>query len=116
MTAERYNGWTNYETWCVNLWIENDQGDSCYWQERIADELTDWEDSEDKDELRDEVIGNLSTQLEEYINSEQMPEVHGVYADLLTTALQAVDWDEIVTAWVDDYLWDEYRYKVPAIA
>lgn len=20
-----YNGWTNYETWLVNLWIQNDQ-------------------------------------------------------------------------------------------
>ena len=21
-----YNGWTNYETWVVNLWIDNEQG------------------------------------------------------------------------------------------
>ena len=21
---EKYEGWTNYETWCVNLWLKND--------------------------------------------------------------------------------------------
>jgi hypothetical protein len=26
MTDETYNGWKNYPTWCVNLWLENDQG------------------------------------------------------------------------------------------
>ena len=23
---KKYNGWTNYETWIVNLWLSNDQG------------------------------------------------------------------------------------------
>ena len=26
LTDTEYNGWTNYETWNVALWINNDQG------------------------------------------------------------------------------------------
>jgi len=26
LTDTRYNGWTNYETWNVSLWIQNDAG------------------------------------------------------------------------------------------
>lgn len=26
MTTEGYNGWTNRETWCLMLWVNNDEG------------------------------------------------------------------------------------------
>ncbi len=35
MTNQTYNGWKNYETWNVALWIQNDQG----WHD-IACEVT----------------------------------------------------------------------------
>ena len=28
-----YNGWTNYETWRVHLWLSNDEGSYNYWLE-----------------------------------------------------------------------------------
>lgn len=26
MEEDKYNGWTNWETWCINLWLTNDEG------------------------------------------------------------------------------------------
>jgi hypothetical protein len=37
---QRYNGWTNYETWVTALWLDNDQATQEYWQE-IACECRD---------------------------------------------------------------------------
>jgi hypothetical protein len=33
LTDQTYNGWTNYETWNVVLWIENDESIQEYIQE-----------------------------------------------------------------------------------
>ena len=38
MTHKDYNGWTNYETWNVKLWMDNDESTYHYWQEQ-TDEL-----------------------------------------------------------------------------
>jgi hypothetical protein len=29
-----YNGWTNYETWAVSLWLDNEQPSYLYWREQ----------------------------------------------------------------------------------
>ena len=43
MTNKEYNGWYNWETWSVNLWMDNDQGSHEMWREIamhwVADEL-----------------------------------------------------------------------------
>jgi hypothetical protein len=37
MNEKTYNGWTNYETWLVKLWIDNDEGSYHYWTERARE-------------------------------------------------------------------------------
>jgi hypothetical protein len=94
-----YQGWANYETWVVALWLDNDQGSYEYWRE-VLDELRseeggfrseyDPESVSDEDLVKRELADRLKADHE-----EAMPEVDGVYADLLNAALSEVDWREI---------------------
>jgi hypothetical protein len=87
-----YNGWVNYETWLVNLWIDNDFG-SDYWQE-AAKELWDEENPNKSQRL-------LADQMENEI-AEHMPDLKGLYADMLNAAFSEVDWDEIASHYIED--------------
>jgi hypothetical protein len=90
-----YNGWSNYETWNVKLWIDNDQGSYELWRERTQEC---WEaNGHDKEDT----INELARCLKED-HQENMPEVQGTYADLLGAALSEVDWYEIAEAMVND--------------
>jgi len=94
MAEKTYNGWTNYETWATNLWLDNDEGSYRYWRRQAADAWTD----ADKD--RDDAIGNLSDTLKSEHN-KNAPDVSGVYADLLNAALSEVNWYEIAEHMID---------------
>ena len=45
LTDIEYNGWTNFETWNVSLWIQNDEG--LYDIARRCDDYQDFVDSID---------------------------------------------------------------------
>jgi hypothetical protein len=97
-----HNGWKNYETWNVKLWIDNDQGSHEHWQSR-AEQLVKDETEEDRtdEEIRDAASDKLAAELKSS-HEEGMPEVQGTYSDLLTAALGEVDWNEIAENMVSD--------------
>jgi len=83
-----YNGWKNYETWLVALWIDNDGG-ADYWMERA-------------DEVRD--VSDLADEMESYyteLASEVIPP-QGMFNDLFNSALREVSWYDIAEHYIND--------------
>ena len=86
--AEKYNGWTNYETWAVSLWLGNEEESYHYW--RAAAERH----RQNADEPH-KAVASFAVQLQDDIEYAA-PEVGpNVYSDLLSAALTAVNWQEI---------------------
>jgi hypothetical protein len=93
-----YNGWSNYETWVVKLWIDNEQGSYEDWRGRTRAACKNADD-------KDEATGTLSHELKSEIE-DASPLESGMYADLLNAALSEVDWMEIASAMVEDEEWE----------
>ena len=87
MSDKSYNGWTNYETWNVALWIDNDPGT---YQE--AREMARRAPSE----------GRLAKDLQGWVE-EMAPDLGAsMFADLLSAALSEVDWYEIAAHYYEE--------------
>jgi hypothetical protein len=119
MTADdTYNGYTNRETWALNLVLNNDQGLQEMTAERVADALAnytpwDWQTLNALDDQRAQydaagranVAGDAVKELWEELtdpNEELMPLV--AIISLLDEVGSAwrVDWYEIGQSWIDD--------------
>lgn len=95
MTENEYNGWTNYETWAVNLWIGNEQSSQEFWNERAQECANDAQPTEVL--TREESARyTLSDALKEHFDDENpLADQASVWADLMNAALSEVNWSEI---------------------
>jgi hypothetical protein len=104
-----YNGWVNYPTWNINLWLGNDEGLYERAQQLTRAAIADYtetvyagEDDDEGSEVldRDGAVQELAEQLEAFCG-EQSPE-SGFVADIYGWAVRQVDWREIAEHHVDD--------------
>ena len=79
--VQTYNGWTNHETWTVNLWMTND--------ERYYAQLCEIVASGDS-------LDDQAEALEDFIRSEYDGGSSSIWADLINNSLGEVNWYEIV--------------------
>ena len=83
-----YNGWTNYETWAVALWLDNDEG--------TYNLVREW--AHDADGPAD-----LANTLKDYTEeANPLADAASVYTDLLGSAIESVDWHEVATTLLAD--------------
>jgi hypothetical protein len=97
-----YNGWKNYETWNVALWLDNEQHTYSMTQE-WAQEC--WDDATaDRTSTRLESAKiALADRLKDYIEEENpLVREASMYSDLLRAAISEVDWYEMAEHYLDD--------------
>lgn len=100
--SKTYNGWTNYETWCVNLWLTNDQGSYTYWNDAAQEE---WESPSKTSQhwTRSEAARfSLADRLKNELEESQPDLGASVWADMLGAAFAEVDWDEIADHFLEE--------------
>jgi len=90
----KYNGWTNYETWCAKLWIDNDQSIQEMWDQAARDMLAEPPASEVLTPEESALYG-FTDALKAYYEGNVPEMENSVYYDLLCAALKSVNWREI---------------------
>lgn len=111
--AKRYNGWANYETWCVHLWLSNEEGSYRYWREEAERQ---WKEAPKSENVKsgiwsveDAAKFNLADQMKESFETfhpfrgEHLakPNEPDVFCDLLDSALSEVRWSEVAEAFLE---------------
>lgn len=100
MKDHTYNGWRNYETWNVALWMDNEEGSQTYWHEKAV-EVFDSAIAEKPFSKEERAKLDLSEIIKGEFE-EEMPDLGAsTYADLLNAAMSEVDWYEIASHLID---------------
>ena len=119
--TEEYNGWSNMETWALNLQLSNDEGFYHRVNELMAEAKQELEDSGDdtnvsEKELKDNVSYILEQKIKDYVEQElkdfsnEIPHkencnnghncIHDFFNDI--GSLWRVDYQEVARAWLDE--------------
>lgn len=110
MANTTYQGWTNYETWAVNLWLDNEEGVHDYWRER-AQECWNEATPTSYSTREEEAVGLLAHAIKDH-HTDTVTEGCGIFHPdygtssvfhaLLGAALSEVNWGEIAKHFIEE--------------
>ncbi len=89
MSAKTYNGWTNYETWLANMWLDEF---NLYADEDFMEFV--------KENNRYDVGQRILDHMESWI--EQTTELEGFVADMFNAAFSEIDWYSIADHYISE--------------
>lgn len=93
------NGWSNSETWLVNVWGFSDDLTADDFEVRV---LMRDSDSDDEDKIRG-IAELLENRFDEYIYSIAPKSVfQSILGDFIETSTSRIDWNEIAKTWYSD--------------
>ena len=87
--CDKYNGWSNYQTWVFNLWFDD------FFTEEA--ELI-YADSNDANEATHTLAGTMKMTVEEFSPVDNA----SVYTDLMGHAVGMIDFYEVAEHYIDD--------------
>ena len=100
-----YNGYANYETWLVSVWIDNDQSNIDYIVER-AEEI--YNDAQEQKYFtkQEEAVILFAEWMKDFYEENMVADTDGLgglWIDMLTGALSVVDWHELAKKYMEYY-------------
>lgn len=102
--SEKYNGWTNYETWNAALWMGNNDGDHGYWSAEASEYYENAEASKSFTKVEQATL-DLSAAMKaqfEDLAEQWMPDQASMFADFINASLSSVNWHEIAETYFSD--------------
>lgn len=103
-----YNGWSNPETWCVNLWLNNEQATQEHINAMISDERCfvdsdEWNPRYPSQTRAEYLLHSIADAIEALVDDGNALDAEAsLYTDLLRGALNRVDYREIAKGFLEE--------------
>ena len=98
---QKYNGWVNYETWLVNLWLGNDSSSYEYWREAAQEAIKNAKDDKTFSKIERATL-DLMERLKDEIEEANPIQDASMYSDLMNSAISEVNYHEIAEHMIND--------------